>query len=75
MGESLVYIMTLAFVALASRGLLLALTEDARYAGTVTYSVRARRIGRGYRVAAWAILLIALMISLASSFIEVFLKF
>jgi cobalamin synthase len=75
MGDILAYIVTLTLVCVASRGLILALTENANYTAVGVYSVRARRLGQRYKIAAWSILLLALISSLARISIQVFLTF
>ncbi len=70
MADSMIFFGSLLAFALSARGLMLALKENVRIEALAgAYSMRALRIGRAYKIAAWSILSVTLMSWMFYSFI------
>lgn len=73
MGTDFLFISSILLFAAVSRGLLFALTRSEAHVGA-SYSVKAERIGRGYKIFAWGLLCLLLLAQTVSTFIDSFLN-
>jgi hypothetical protein len=74
MGDIFVFVLTLALFSLSSRGFAKALVTDEPWVlARGEFSLRARRFERSYKVFAWGLLTLSLLVSLVHSFLQVLL--
>lgn len=72
MGNYLLSFISVALFCICCRQLILSLMAPIPLAIISGYSRKAKRVERGYKVLAWSVLCVVLLIQMISSFIDVF---